>query len=193
MASNPLDAPLAILRGLGKFFWAIIKAFLIDWGLMRPAATLADLKFPVLVLRPGNEPPIVDVGAEGGIKAPEQFSSRPINGSIVIDSDFKMYAQQNVRCKQGEITMIFRALLARHGPLTYRFKLKRCWRSGIAAARRKLLACASYGGGIEVDNRKRRELAGQTTMEGIIAVLGSGDGATRPIEAAGPVPLQPLP
>lgn len=173
MASSRMGTLLEIFRGLLRILTTICSWILIDWGILRKPATIADLKFPVLVLRPGKAELIVDLGSDGGTP-PEEFSQRPIEGSIVIDSDFRMYTQRNVRCRQGEITMIFRALLARPGPLTYRFTLKRRWRSGLRPAQRQLLRCASYGGTAEDDSRKRRELASQTTMAGIIAVLGSG-------------------
>src|SRR5260221_14557346 len=115
MASSRIGTFLELVRGLWHIISTIFKWILIDWGILRKPATIADLKFPVLILRPKCVEPLIDTGAESGAPT-EQFSHTPIEKTVVIDSNFRMYTQRHVRCKQGEITQIFRLLLARKGP-----------------------------------------------------------------------------
>src|SRR5207247_715718 len=85
---------------------AIVTALMVKLGFWLNAARISDLKFPVVVVQSDGSPPFVETES-GGLKRIRIGSGRiPVNGSIVIDSDFKMYTQENVKCTEGVVALL---------------------------------------------------------------------------------------
>ena len=94
------------------------------------------MKFPVIVVEEG-ESARVEVDAAGMQKM--SGKRQPAEGAFVIDSDLKMYTQENVKCTTNSIGWL--AHYAVGWRLTYEFDLKRCKESGLEAAKAKVLSC----------------------------------------------------
>ena len=146
-----------VLMGLG--------ASLIHLLFGKPA-TVADLKFPVIVVEEG-ESARVEVDAAGMQKM--SGKRQPAEGAFVIDSDLKMYTQENVKCTTNSIGWL--AHYAVGWRLTYEFDLKRCKESGLEAAKAKVLSCRYSHR--EVPDEMRAQIRKQTTLAGIVSLLNT--------------------
>jgi hypothetical protein len=155
-----------------RFILKVFRLLLIDLHLWPKAVEIADLTFPVLLLRPYKSQPYFEFGPET-LTTIDKNTFSPTEGAIIIDSDFRQYVQKNVRCKQGDISMIFRALVPGDRPFTYSFTLKRRRTAGLAAALAQLNECTGFYGETDGQQRKRQEIARQTTVPGIIEVISS--------------------
>jgi hypothetical protein len=154
----------------------VLMLFATKWmkGLFRRTATLSDLRFPVLVLPPGNQEPFFASDAKGLTTVPDKSSTSPTDGTILIDSDFKQYSEADVHAKPaGEISAIWHALVPGPRSYDYTFTLKRVKTSGLTAALAQLAACVSYPGEESAIERKRGQLAGAKTVDEIIAILSA--------------------
>src|SRR4051812_29985965 len=100
---------------------SLIK-FLAFFGLWRRPPTVADLKFPVLAIsEDGSE--VVILTLEPGQDVTRDAIRNPRNGTVLIDSDFRMYTERNVACRQGDLGYLYRLLFDPGKPYTYRFDL----------------------------------------------------------------------
>ena len=135
------------------------------------SATIADLNFPVLLIRVDHSSVTVVRTVDEMHELPIGAQLVPFEGTIVVDSNFNNYTLKNVKCRQGEISMVFRALLQTRNPLTYSFDLRRSWHSGLEAARRHLHECQTYGGDPAEDQQKRANLAEKTTLPEMIEII----------------------
>ncbi len=134
--------------------------------------TLADLRFPVLVLPPGNAEPSFAAEAGELTTVPEKSGTSPTEGTILIDSDFKQYEETDVHAlPQGEISAIFHALIPIERSYRYKFSLKRVKAAGLPAALRQLQACVSYPGERADLEKKRTQIAGAKTVDEIVTLL----------------------
>ena len=144
------------------------RAILARLGLCSKRATVEDLKFPVILIHPDHSAPFVGIDVDDLRKG-----RRPMEGTTIIDSDFKLYTQKNIKCRrQGDIKLIANFLFNHKSPLAYSFDLKRCKKSGIEAARERLAACAIVAGGTDPDARGA-QINREATLAGIIAVIES--------------------
>lgn len=148
-----------ILMGLGATLFHLLMG-------SKPT-TPEELNFPVLILVEGGSMHSED-NADAMRKVPKSRS--PVEGAFVIDSDFKMFTQENVKCTTGDIGWIFHYLVGRN--LTFTFDLKKCKKSGIDAAREKVLTCGYYMNG-EITPDMRLAIAKQNSMKGILDVLAA--------------------
>jgi len=144
-----------------------------------PAPTLADLKYPVIVVPPDNQAPYIRTSADELQRGALNSNSCPANETVVIDSDFNIYQEQNVKCNQSDLSISLRYLVRPGSQLTYSVCLKRDKQKGCAAAVELISCCDSLGGDINDHDRRRCEIERQTTLQGIIAVLQS-DSTTAP-------------
>lgn len=142
-----------------------------------PAPTLADLRYPVIVIPPDNQAPYIRTSADDLRKGPLNSNHCPVNETTIIDSDFKIYLEQNVKCNQSELSMSLRHLVRPGSELTFTLRLKRDRQKGCSAAIELISCCESLGGDINDHDRKRCEIERQTTLGGIIAILES-DGSS---------------
>lgn len=134
--------------------------------------TLADLRFPVLVLPPGNAEPFSAAEAGDLTTIPDKNATSPTDGTILIDSDFAQYEEVEVQAlPQGEISAIFHALIPVGRSYHYKFALKRVKTTGLAAALAQLNACVSYPGDSADLEKKRTQIAAAKTVDEIVAIL----------------------
>src|SRR4051794_33239602 len=89
----------ATARVTFKIGWWIVRTALIQAHILRKRATLADLKFPVLVIRPDDDVPHVETNADDLWKI-GRSGRGPVEGSTIIDSDFNLYTQKNVKSRR---------------------------------------------------------------------------------------------
>jgi hypothetical protein len=150
-----------------------IASLLTYFGYREKPASVSDLKFPVLVIPLDQSRVGVEPDAGSLCSAIIGSNLTPRNGTVVIDSDFNFYTQQNVKCQQGEMGMVFRAFVRPGKPMTFTMELKRSRINGLQHTLQSLVECNSIGEGDTPE--KRLELGKQTTMAGIVEVL------TRPI------------
>jgi hypothetical protein len=150
-----------------------IAAFLTYFGLRSKPVAIAELRFPVLAIPVDESNVFIANDAASLTQATMGAASTPHNGVVVIDADFNIYNEQNVKCDQGDAGMLFRAFVRPGKPLTFQFNLAREREHGLAAARDRITRCIYLGSDTALATEQRQKLAAQTTMTDIIALLES--------------------
>jgi hypothetical protein len=163
-------AHLRAVFGIFRLILKLCRLVLIELKLWPRPVSISDLKFPVLLLRSDMRPPSFALMREN-LTTIDKSALAPVNQTIIIDSDFRQFVQSNVRCRQGDISMIVRALIPTERPFTYSFSLKRRRKSGLAAALRLLTARLPNAECSDDQAQSHRNLARQTTMAGIMDAL----------------------
>jgi hypothetical protein len=150
-----------------------LAAILSYIGLRAKSVAIAELQFPVLVIPEDQSNVFIASDVRTLTQAKMGASNTPRNGVTVIDAGFNIYSEQNVKCDQGGGGMLFRAFVRPGAPLTFQFNLRSQHEKGLAAARDRILRSAYLGVDADAAERWRKQLADQTTMDGIIAVLNA--------------------
>lgn len=164
---------------------SLISILLAKLGIWPWTPRVYDLKYPV-----------VAVGADGGyafaVSRPEllvrptlAWTAPPEDGAILIDADFVLYVERNVSQRQSDLGWLIRRFTTLLRSPRYKIGLRRCWRSGPVAAHARLAKCQSFASG-EDAGFARWEIAKQTTMAGIVAVVNRN--IVEPPEPAAPSP-----
>jgi hypothetical protein len=148
-----------------------MASILIYLGLRPKLFAVSDLRFPVVVIPPAQTNVFVARDAQSLTQVTMGAPSTPQQGTTVIDADFKIYAEENVKCDQGDFGMLYRALASPRKPLTFQMSLRQLSEHGIAAALDQIQKYAYFGTLPEEIDRQRKLLASQTTMQGIVDVL----------------------
>jgi hypothetical protein len=148
-------------------------AFLTYFGLRSKPVAITDLRFPVLTIPVDESNVFIAKDATSLTQATMGAASTPQNGVVVIDADFNIYREQNVKCDQGDAGMLFGAFVRPGKPLTFQFNLTRQREHGLAAALDRMTHSAYLGSDTEIATQRRQKLSAQTTMAGIIALLDS--------------------
>jgi len=163
-------------------------------GLRAKPVAIEELQFPVLVIPLDRSNVFIAKGAADMTQARMGAANTPQNGFTVIDAGFNIYAEQNVKCDQGAGGMLFRAFVRPGAPLTFKFNLRRQGEKGLSAARERILPAAYLGVDTDAAERWRKQLAGESTMEGIVAVLNAAaaEASQGPIIHDDPTTGEPL-
>ena len=149
-----------------------ITTFFAIFGLFR-YTRLVDVKFPVVVIRADGSHAFAASDPELIIRPSPEWTDAPENGAVLIDADFKIYDERNVRRPESELGWLARRYTTWFRPAPYKMDLRRHWRSGLERAKARLAACQSFAG-TEDAGLMRWEIAQQTTMTGIAAVVNRG-------------------
>ncbi|MDB5327269.1 MAG: hypothetical protein JWM57_2838, partial [Phycisphaerales bacterium] len=166
-----------------------ITTFFAIFGLFR-YTRLVDVKFPVVVIRADGSHAFAASDPELIIRPGPDWTDAPEDGAVLIDADFKIYDERNVRRPESELGWLARRYTTWFRPAPYKMDLRRRWRSGLVRAQAKLAACQSFAG-TEDAGLVRWEIAQQTTMAGIAAVVNRGrTEPPGPVAATGPAELR---
>ena len=141
------------------------------FGFRAKSVAIGELQFPVLVIPQDESNVFIASDAPSLTQARIGAAETPQNGTTVIDARFNIYSEQNVKCDQGSGGMLFRAFVRPGAPLTFQFNLRPHRENGLQPALAQVLRSANLGVNPVAVDRWRKELASQTTMDGIIAVL----------------------
>src|SRR4051794_38986762 len=109
----------------------VVLAVLRVSTLFRPKyVPIGQLKFPVLVIQPGGVALFAEWEDVSLQKFPEGSLRTPVNGTVIVDSEFNQYEQVNVaRQKEGDLKWMARYLVPGLR-VKYTFDLKRGHSSG---------------------------------------------------------------
>ncbi len=141
----------------------------------RGIVSLGSLKFPVLVIQPDGMRPFAEWDSVRLERFPKGDVRTPVNGTVLIDSDFNMFTQERVeRKREGDLKIIARYLLP-DMRVKYTFDVRRVKGGGKDAAMTRLLQCP----GFSENGSMRDAVARQTTLAGVLDVLE----LYKPIEA----------
>jgi hypothetical protein len=148
-----------------------LVAIMAHFGSRPKSVSISELQFPVLVLPADGSGVYVANDAESLTQVRMGAWYTPTNGSTVIDARFNFYAEQNVKCEQGEGGMLFRAFVRPGKPLTFSLDFEAKRESGLAAALDLVLRHANLGTAPTIIDDRRKQLAAATTMAQIVDVL----------------------
>ena len=142
-------------------------------SLFRPKyVPIEQLKFPVLVLQPDGMALFAEWDSTALQKFPERSMRTPVNGTVLIDSAFAQFTQENVkRQSEGELKWIARALVPGLR-VKYSFDLRR---RADASGRERLAAIIArsprFSDDPAEDAAMRAAALQQTTMDGVLDAL----------------------
>jgi hypothetical protein len=148
-----------------------LAAIMTHFGFRPKPVSISELQFPVLVLPSDESGVYVAIDAESLTQVRMGAWYTPRNGSTVIDARFNFYAEQNVKCDQGEGGMLFRAFVRPTKPLTFTLDFEPKRESGLAATLDLVLRYANLGTAPTIIDDERKRLAAATTMAQIVDVL----------------------
>ncbi len=142
-------------------------------SLFRPRyVPIDELKFPVLVVQPEGVPLFAEWDSTPLQKFEEKSPRRPANGSILIDSDFNQFTQENVkRAEEGDIKAIGRFLFPGVMRIKYTFDLRRSKTTGLEALRALIRTAPPFSDDPATDAAMRAGALEQTTMAGVLDAL----------------------
>ena len=161
--------PRWILVGLTGVLLVSITAFFALFNLFRFARVL-DLKYPVVAIRADGSHAFAASRSDLIVRPATPWADAPEDGAILIDADFKIYDERNVRRPQSDIGWMIRRFTTLLREPAYKMELRRRWRSGPKVVQAELARCQSFACG-EDPAFARWELAQQTTIAGIVAVI----------------------
>jgi len=174
MADSPkkkrsiLMAPLTVLVVLVAL---VLIAFNRVNNFFRRKVPLDQLKYPVLVLQPNEMLPF----AEWEPHRLKWFSDKsyrsPVNGTILIDSEWNIYTEENVEKKESEIGWLARRYLTPGLPARYTFDVIRKHKTDPVLAMQTLLARPRFSDDPAENASLHAEVAKQTTMAGVLDSL----------------------
>lgn len=142
-------------------------------SLFRPKfVPIGELKFPVLVVQPDGVPLFAEWDSTPLQKFEEKSHRSPINGTILIDSDFNQFTEENVeRAKEGDIKQIGRFLFPGVMRIKYTFDLRRSKTTGLEAMRALIRTAPPFDEDPAKDAAMRAAALEQTTMAGVLDAL----------------------
>jgi hypothetical protein len=161
------------VRTLINLALATITIVLRALGLLRWPPRLVELAYPVIAIRPDHSYAFVADGFRVLRTPTPAWAITPCDGTILIDSDFDIYVEHNVRCTEGDLGRLFRQFVGPKRSASYKIGLRRARHTGPAEAHRHLAACESFPwiNGEAATAAARQQIAQQTTMAGIVAIL----------------------
>ena len=142
-----------------------LAAIMAHFGFRPKPVSISELQFPVLVLPADGSGVYVANDAESLTQVRMGAWYTPTNGSTVINARFNFYAEQNVKCEQGEGGMLFRAFVRPGKPLTFTLDFEPKRESGLATAPRSGIALRFSWHGSE-DRRRQTQAAGGADDDG---------------------------
>lgn len=149
-----------------------ITSFCALFGLFR-FARIYDLKFPIVAIRADGSHAFAASRSELITRPATAWADAPEDGAILIDADFHVYEERNVRRPQSELGWLVRRYTPWMREPAYKMELRRRWRSGLKVAQAELARCQAFA--CEEDaGLTRWEIAQQTTMAGIVAIINRG-------------------
>jgi hypothetical protein len=148
-----------------------LSAVLMYLGFRTKPVAVSDIRFPALFIPVDESDVFIAEDPAGLTSARIGAWDTPQNGATVIDAGFSLYREQNVKCDQGEIRTLLGALVRPGAPRTFKLELSALAEHGREAALQRVVRSAYLGVDAVSVEQTRRQLAGQTTMDGIIAVL----------------------
>ena len=125
----------AILMSLATYFAYLFRP-------LKPA-DITDVTFPVLVLQPDGTSPFLVTTADDLFTLPYASARQPLNDTILIDSNFNLFIEKNVKSQDNQIVDTLRAFVRPYSMVKFTFDLKHARRSGQAAAIAALQTCKS--------------------------------------------------
>jgi hypothetical protein len=175
--SNPRERNRSLISGLIAvvvvFTTLVVLAVVRVGSLFRPKyVPIEQLKFPVLVLQPAGAALFAEWDSTALQKFPEGSTRTPVNGTIIIDSTFNQFTQENVaRQKEGDLKWMARHLLPGLR-VKYTFDLRRragaSGREGLAKIIREAPRLSEDAA---EDAAMRSAALQQTTMDGVLDAL----------------------
>ena len=132
---------------------------------------IGQLKFPVLVMQPDGASLFAEWDSTALQKFPERSSRTPVNGTIIIDSAFNQFTQENVhRQTEGELKWIARALVPGLR-VKYTFDLRRASASGRDALHAIIRKATPFSDDPTEDAAMRAAAQQHSTMDGVLEAL----------------------
>jgi hypothetical protein len=174
-AKEPKGAPSTRSRSTIGLIVAIFSALQSLCGCGKPAVvkpapqpTVADLKFPVVLIQDG-----MAVLPRSSADELLQLHSNYLNingevGKTLIDSDFNIYTVLHLRSTQSGLSQMMHPVGIT--PVTFELAARG---DGLEAARSAIAACTYLGGNEDQVARKRTAVNAETTLAGMIKVLQS--------------------
>jgi hypothetical protein len=168
MILKGLSRPARVALVIGVLAVAITVWFAI-FGIFRWTRVI-DIKYPVIAIRADGSHAFAASRSDFIVRPTPAWTDAPEDGAILIDSDFRIYEERNVRRPQSDLGWLIRRFTHLLGPPAYKMELRRRWRSGLPLAQAELAKCQSFASG-EDAGFTRWEIARQTTMAGIVAIV----------------------
>jgi hypothetical protein len=137
----------------------------------RRRVPVEDLKYPVLVLQPIDLLPFAEWEPHRLKWFTDKSDRSPMNGTIIIDSEFNTYTQVNVKKKESEIGWLARRYLTPGLPARYTFDLIRTRKADPVMAMQTLLARPRFSDDPTENAAMHAAVAKQTTMAGILDAM----------------------
>jgi hypothetical protein len=134
-------------------------------------ANITDVTFPVVVIQPDGTSPFLVTTPDDLSTVRYASAKQPLNDTILIDSNFNLFIEKNVKSQDNQLVGTLRAFVRPYSMVKFTFDLKHARRSGQAAAIAALQTCKFLPGDPQDFNRKLTELPRQTTMPALIALL----------------------
>lgn len=133
-------------------------------------ARVADLRYPVIALRADGSHAFAVSRSELLTRPATDCADAPEDGAILIDADFRIYEERNVRRPQSDVGWLVRRYTSRMRPPAYKMDLRRRWRSGLPRVQAELARCRSFASGEDAE-LVHEELLRQTTLPGLVAIV----------------------
>ena len=130
-----------------------------------PPPTVADLKFPVIVIHDGARF-FIHRNADELHRLNVGMAMAYEHWPTLIDSDLRIYSMEKLRSTKGGLWLMANPT----GVTPTSFELTRQPESGPDRARRLIINCKHLGGD---DEQKRKAIATQTSLAGMIEVLST--------------------
>lgn len=129
------------------------------------------LKFPVLVVQPNRVAWFAEWDSTALQKFPERSGRTPENGTVIVDSAFDQFTQENVtRKKEGDLKWLARILLPGLR-VKYTFDLRRAKVSGREALMEMIRLGPPLCEDPTQDTARRAAAQQQTTMDAVLDAL----------------------
>ena len=152
------------------FAMVVIVAMWIN-NFIRRRVPLSQVKFPVLVLQPNELLPFAEWDSPQLILFENSSARTPVDGTTIIDADFNIYMQENVKRKESDLGWLARRYLTPGLRVRYSFDLKRVSRPDQEAAMKLILGRERLSDDATENAALHAAVAKQTTVAGVLDAL----------------------